>query len=160
MEPLSHLLTPSGQRRPLDQHLDQHRHQPQHQPPIVTGCGAQTDEAGCEKAGCEWLAGIKVCIDKALSNPFFNAQSALAYTRAKQLEANATSGYYSPTLLQPPLPVVMDVAANAQNLVAIKRISIANAALLPVTQAHQMHRTSTMRSSLMDAPARRSIAMP
>jgi len=62
-------------------------------PTPATGCDAQKDEADCEKAGCEWLAGIKVCIDKASTSPFFNAQSALAYTRAKQ--TNATSGYYS-----------------------------------------------------------------
>lgn len=33
-------------------------------PPAPTGCAAKTDEADCDKAGCEWLAGIKVCIDK------------------------------------------------------------------------------------------------
>jgi len=33
-------------------------------PTPAHGCEAQQDEADCEKAGCEWLAGIKVCIDK------------------------------------------------------------------------------------------------
>jgi len=65
--------------------------------PKPSGCDAQTDEADCEAAGCEWLAAIGACIDKgsATVNPFSAAQSALADARLKQPETNTTSGYYS-----------------------------------------------------------------
>jgi len=33
-------------------------------PAPPTGCESEKDEADCEAAGCEWLAGIHVCIDK------------------------------------------------------------------------------------------------
>jgi len=61
--------------------------------PAPGGCDAQKDEADCKADGCEWLAGIHVCIDKG--SAFFGAQSALADARAKQPKTNATSGYYS-----------------------------------------------------------------
>jgi hypothetical protein len=47
--------------------------------PAPGGCGAQKDEADCKADGCEWLAGIHVCIDRA-SGPFSGAQSAHAGT--------------------------------------------------------------------------------
>lgn len=43
--------------------------------PRPGGCDAQHDQADCVAAGCEWLAGIHVCIDKdsaasRQTNPF------------------------------------------------------------------------------------------
>jgi len=64
--------------------------------PAPGGCDAQKDEADCKADGCEWLAGIHVCIDKA-SSPFSSAQSAYADANTERVhnETTATTGYYS-----------------------------------------------------------------
>lgn len=66
--------------------------------PLPGGCDAQVTKANCIADGCEWLAGIHVCVDKgsSASKPFLGAQSALAEARLKQPVTNATTtGYYS-----------------------------------------------------------------